>query len=175
MPLVLMVISVLTGCVYWYFWIRGPIQAADDIVDAAGRLRGAHRRRLFRATAEKSPISAVEDPVAAATAVLIGLAVRSGRLSERAETAIKAEMRTVMGVAEVEEPFTFAFWLAEQVNDVDDLTLKFKTLWLRKLGADERADLHAMASRVAAVDGPPSDAQRASLLLLKDRLGLVGP
>jgi hypothetical protein len=116
-----------------------------------------------------------DDPAAAATAMLIALAVRSGRLSERAETAIKREMREVMGVAEVEEPFTFAFWLAEQVNDADDLSLKFKTLWLTKLSADERADLHAMASRVAAVDGPPSDAQRASLLLLKDRLGLVGP
>jgi hypothetical protein len=179
MPFLLIALTVLSAAAFWYFRMRDVGQAAGDIVDQAQRVRGAYRRRQFRQKVGSSPINAVDDPVLAATAMLVALAALSaspsGRLSEKAEAAIKSEMRAIMNVAEIDEAFTFAKWVADHAADPNHLSLKFSKLWLTELNATERADLLAMASRVAEVEGPPSILQRDALVRLKDRLGLTRP
>jgi uncharacterized tellurite resistance protein B-like protein len=172
MHILLGFLTLLGVAAYWYFRMRDVGQAAGEIVDAAGRVRGAYKRKQFRKKVESSPIAAVEDPVAATTAMLVALASMDGRISPEAEAAIKEEMRSIMKVGDPTEAFTFAQWVADHVIDPNDLSLKFSKLWLSKLTPAERSDVYAMAMRIVALDGPPTDLQAESLKRLKDRLQL---
>lgn len=173
MPVLLAIIGALGAAAFWYYRLRDAGRAANEIVEAAQRARGAFRRKRFRAKAESSPIEAVEDPAAAAVAMLIALASERGPLSPAAEEAIKAEMRQTMGLSQPDETFTFAKWVAAHVTDPNTLSLRFARLWLAALQPEERADLHAMAVRVAEVDGEPTAIQVNCLKTLKDRLALT--
>jgi hypothetical protein len=72
----------------------------------------------------------VEDPAAAAVALLIALASCRGRMSPVAEEAIRAEMRDVMALPRADETFIFARWVADHANDPNDLVRRFSKLWL---------------------------------------------
>jgi hypothetical protein len=89
------------------------------------------------------------------------------------DAAIQEEMRTVMGVANPTEPFTYAKWAAERVNDANDVSRKLSKLWTEKLDPDERSDLLGMVSRVMSVEGEHTQQQRVLLQKLRERLGLV--
>jgi uncharacterized tellurite resistance protein B-like protein len=136
-------------------------------------MRGAYRRKRFRHKAESSPIEAVDDPAAAAVALLIGLAGERGGISQAAEKAIKAEMHNVMGLTSVEETFTFARWVAGHATDPNTLSSRFAKLWLATLEPSQREDIHDMARRVIEADGEPTRSQINALRLLHSRLGLT--
>lgn len=173
MPILLAVIGALGAAAFWYYRLRDVGHAAGEIVDVAQRARGAYRRKKFRNKAESSPIEAVEDPAAAAVAMLIGLASERGSLSIPAEEAIKAEMQHVMGLPNIVETFTFAKWVAGHATDPNTLSLKFSKLWLAALEPSQREDIYEMARRVIEADGEPTVSQTGSLRTLRDRLGLT--
>jgi uncharacterized tellurite resistance protein B-like protein len=104
--------------------------------------------------------------------MLVSLASPDGHLSDVARETIRVEMRNVIDPERLDETFTFGSWLARQVTDPNDLSLKFAKLWLNALTPDERLDFYRMAARIVAADGEPTDLQRESLHRLKDRLGL---
>lgn len=173
MPILLAIIGALGAAAFWYYRLRDVGHVAGEVVDAAQRARGAYRRKQFRRKAESSPVGAVEDPAAAAAAMLISLVSERGDLSRAAEEAIKAEMQYVMGVPNIVETFTFARWVAGHVTDPNTLSLKFSKLWLASLDETQRADIHDMAKRVIEVDGEPTVSQIGALKMLRDRLGLT--
>ncbi len=173
MPVLLAMLGALGAAAFWFYRMRDMGRAAHEVVDAAQRARGAYRRKRFRDKAESSPIASVEDPAAAAVAMLIALASERGSLSPAAEEAIKAEMRQVMAIPNIDETFTFARWVAGHVTDPNTLSLRFAKLWIAALELSERADLYDMASRVVQADGEPTDLQISCLRALRDRLGLT--
>jgi hypothetical protein len=173
LSILIAIFSALGIAAFWFYRMRNVGHAASEVVDTARRIRGVYRRKRFRNKAESSPIESVGDPAAAAVAMLIALASSRGLLSPAAETAIKGEMRNVMALTNIDEVFTFARWVAEHANDPGNLTLRFSKLWMSALQPSERADLHAMASRIAAVDGEPTDLQAGCLKALHVRLGLT--
>lgn len=175
MPILVAIATALGLAAFWYYRLRDVGSAAPEVADAAQRIRGACRRKRFRNRAESSPVAAVDDPAAAATAFLISLAASRGSLTPEAEAAIKAQMRDVMAVPNVDGAFVFARCVADHVHDPGDLSLRFSKLWIAHLQPEERADLYDMASRIAALDGDPTDLQIGCLRALHVRLGLTRP
>jgi hypothetical protein len=173
MPFLIGILAALGAAAFWYYRMRAIGRMAHEAVDAAQRVRGAFRRRRFRSKVESSPFAAVDDPAAAAAAMLIALAGPDGRLSPAAEEAVRDELRRIVAPAGLDETFTFGSWLAGQATDPSDISLRFAKLWMGALTAEERAELHDMASRVVATAGEPTDLQNVALLRLKDRLGLT--
>jgi len=173
MPILLAILGAIGAAAFWYYRLRDAGRAAHEVVDAAQRVRGAYRRKRYRAKAESSPIEAVDDPATAAVAMLIALASERGTLSPAAEQAIRADMQQVMGLSRVDETFIFAKWVAAHATDPNNLSLRFSRLWLAALQPEERADLYAMAARVAEVDGEPTAIQVNCLKTLGDRLALT--
>jgi uncharacterized tellurite resistance protein B-like protein len=173
MPVLVTILAALGAAAFWYYRVKAIGAVAHDAADVAQRVRGAYRRKRFKHRAESSAFAAVDDPAAAATAMLISLATADGRLTNAAEETIKGEMRRVMAPADLDETFTFGCWLAGQATDPSDLSLRFAKLWTTALTTAERSELYDMASRVAAAGGEPTDLQRVALLRLKDRLGLT--
>ena len=175
MPVLLAVVGALAAAAFWYYRLRTVAHAADEAIDAAQRLRGTIRRKRFLKKAESSPVEAVEDPAAAAVALLISLASCHGRLSPAAEGAIRAEMSGVMGLPEPDATFIFARWVADHARDPNDLVRRFARLWLTALQPSERSDLYDMAVRVAEADGGATPEQVGCLRLLRERVGLTRP
>jgi uncharacterized tellurite resistance protein B-like protein len=136
-------------------------------------LRAVSRVRIWRA-AQAPSLATVDDPAAAAAAMLIALASPTGGLSAAAEALIKGEMLRVMHLREPDAVFALARRLAGHVNDPNELSIRFAELWTRSLTTAERFDFYKMASRVVAADGAASDAQRQALAWLKLRLDLTG-
>ncbi|PVE25982.1 hypothetical protein DC522_01720 [Microvirga sp. KLBC 81] len=173
MPVLLAILGMLGAAAFWYYRLRDVGHVAGEVIDAAQRARGTYRRKQFRKKAESSAIEAVDDPAAAAVAMLIGLASERGDLSLAAEEAIKAEMQHVMGLPNIMETFTFAEWVAGHATDPNTLSLKFSKLWVAALEDAQRADIYDMAKRVTEADGEPTASQIGALRALRDRLGLT--
>ena len=173
MHVLVAVLAALGAAAFWYYRLRALGGAARDVVDTARRVRGAYRRRLFRNKVESSTFASVDDPAAAAAAMLIALAGPDGRPSAAAEEAVKEELGRILAPGALAETFTFGSWLAGQGTDPVDLSRRFAKLWTGALTAEERAEFFDMASRVARADGEPTDLQTVALLRLKDRLGLT--
>lgn len=173
MPVLLAVLTFLGAAVFWFYRMRDVGHAVHGAVDAAQRLRGTIRRKRFLAKAESSPIAAVEDPAAAAVATLVALASCKAPLSDGTEAVIKAKIRDVMGLPNLEETFIFAKWVASHAASPNELSFRFEKLWAEALDAGERASLYEMASDIARLDGGPNAEQIGSLKLLRQRLGLT--
>ena len=108
MHILLAILGVLGAGAFWYFRLKSMGQAASEIADTAGRVRGAYNRRQFRKKVEASTIDAIDDPRVAATVFLVAIASADGRMSDHAEATIKTDMRSVMGVANPDEDLIFA-------------------------------------------------------------------
>jgi hypothetical protein len=175
MHIVAAFLAVLGAGAYWCYRMRAVGQAHSGVGDAAQRIRGDCRRKLSRNKVESFPIAAVNDPAAAAAAFLISLAASRGGLTPASEAAIKAEIRDVMALPHVDDAFVFARRVADHARDPGDLSLRFSKLWVSQLDPFERGDLYGMASRIAAIDGEPTELQIGCLRALYVRLGLTRP
>jgi hypothetical protein len=173
MSIVAAILAILAGAAIWYWRSRNAAEAAASVVDAAQHLRGAYNRRKFRAKAEGSPVTAVDDPAIAALTFLVALASLRGPMSRATEELLQARMTALIGHADFNENFIHARWVADHVADLNDLCRKFAPLWLGRLTADERRAFHGVASEVAAVDGAPSELQQDGLKRLKAALHIV--
>jgi hypothetical protein len=105
--------------------------------------------------------------------MLVALASSRGSLSPASQEAVKAAMRDVMRLADPEEIFTFACWVAGHAADPNNLSLRFAKIWSYGLRSSERAEFYEVASGICAVDGEPTSLQISCLKLLRDRLGLT--
>ena len=158
---------------FWLWRVRGRAAVILAIAREA-LLQTLGPFRIERAARARS-LAAVDDPAAAAGAMLIALASPRGGLSAAAEALIKGEMLRVMHLREPDEVFALARRLAGHVSDPNELSIRFAELWTRSLTTAERFDFYKMASRVVSADGAaPSDAQRQALAWLKLRLDLTG-
>lgn len=71
MHIVLAVLGILGGGLFWWYRMKVLGEAASELIDSAGRARGYFRRRKIRKMAEHSPLTAIEDPVLAAATVIL--------------------------------------------------------------------------------------------------------
>ena len=60
MHVILGILGVLGALVFWYYRIRVIGQAANEVVDAAGKMRGAYNRRKFRNKVEGSVLTTIK-------------------------------------------------------------------------------------------------------------------
>jgi uncharacterized tellurite resistance protein B-like protein len=172
MQFLLGLLAILGGGAFWWWRIKMMSEAASDVHDAAGRAYGKYKRNKFRKKVEDSPLEAVEDPVAAATVLLLAIAKCDGPMTDRADALIKQIAKSDFGIGDTTELMTFSKWVVGHVVDPNDLTRRYAKLWAKALSVDERRDFLAAARRVAEVDGVVSRDKTVVLAKLKERLGL---
>jgi predicted negative regulator of RcsB-dependent stress response len=174
MPYILTILGLIAGAGYWYWSLRQAGEAAGHAVDFAQQARGAWRRKKFRDKANMSALTAIKDPVTGAGVMMAAVALARGAIEPAAEQAICAELTRVMGDKAPDETFIYAKWAADQTGDPNLVSLRLAPLWKERLTDDERRDLLAMVTRIAALDGGPDDMQREAISLLKRRLAIAG-
>lgn len=168
MPFLILIGTAIIGAAVWYFRFRGPA-AIGDAVDAAGQLKGAYNRRKFRRKSEASTLTAIDDPGLAAAVYLASLADAGPGLGPEEEAAITAFLTDVVAYRDPAEALTFAKWASREVVDVDEVGRRLLPLWRERLSVEERREILAAATSLAAIRGPDA-AQTVALRRLKERL-----
>lgn len=161
--------AIVAGAAAWYWRVRAMHDAGREITDAFWRARGAIARHNFRARAEGSVLSNVDDPVLAAAIFLFALANESG-LDERAEAEIRRQLATIADPGDLDEVMAYAAWAMRSVIDARDCVRRFRQLWRGNLNLDERRHLVAMATAVRMAAPGAAPAQKLAVEMLQTAL-----
>ena len=168
MPVIAAIVSgLLFWACYWFFYLDGH----KKIEAALGARRDSKRRAAALDSQARAPIKSINDPREAATVLLFLVARQKGDYSAAQLAAIEQEMRGTMAIEGDLAPFlSYAHWACTQTPGATVAIQDVAPLFNERLTADERDDLFAMVERIANVDGPPNEDQRAALAALKARL-----
>ena len=168
------IIGLLVGAIFaaafWYWRFQSVHRAAKDLGDFATTARGKYRRSRFRAKANASTLTAIEDPRAAAAVVLIA-AIEAGRpVNDDDEAAIRDWLRKVTDDPNPSETVIFARWAQRHVHEFGGVIRPLAPILKQSLGPVERDELIDGAATLVNRRGEVTEAQRGALLLLRDTL-----
>lgn len=172
MHIVLLVLGVVAGLGFWWYRVRAAHEAASEVADAVGRVRGSMRRKKIRKQNELSPLTAIDDPVVAAATLLVAVASDDVALSPAREEAIRGEIEGLTSSDKVDEAMTYGKWAAGQIDDAGVVIDKLAPFLSGRLYENEKYAMLVMTRNIFAANGPdlPSGAQR--LRRLTQKLGL---
>lgn len=174
MHILLGLVGVLGGIVFWIWKVKTAASVAREVVDTVGDVRAAVRRLGYGRGAGELPLEAVEDTRLAAAGILVAFAKMDGDCTREQIAAIQNECARVFEASEKEaEQFTASGrWLAHQLSNPDEVVRKLSKSLSKTLTHAQGQALLGMAERVSAVEGGGlSDAQKLALKRLSEALG----
>ncbi|MBW8640415.1 TerB family tellurite resistance protein [Hoeflea sp. WL0058] len=172
MHILVAILGIVGAVSYYWFFIRRANDAASEVIDAAGRARGAYRRRSFKKKVEGSPITAIKDPRTAAVVMAVAVAGGDRHLSQAQEETLTRLMTDVLDIAETEEELVFAKWVVREIPDPNNISLRLGRLWTGSLDMNERRELVDLVTDVAGADGGLNHLQVEAIDRLKSRLAI---
>jgi hypothetical protein len=172
MHIILGILALLGGGVFWWWRLKAMGEAASEINDAAGRLIGTYKRKKFLKKVGESPLAAVDDPAAAAVIMMFGIAKEEAPITDAIEAVIREEIVSTMKVEDATELLTFSKWVISHVVDANNISMRYGKLWIGALSISEREDFVVMVERVAEKCGGLTVNQRNKINKLRGRLGL---
>lgn len=166
------ILSLVFGAFVWYMRIRQARRVAGELLDAAGRAKGAVDRHRLRKKTEGSVLTGIQNPAEAA--IVLMSALRDCKHSKRAEanTIIRRQAEYLYATEDVTEALTFADRAVTEVPDVEDIVGIFSPLWNETLGNAEKNELLQMANEVASVGDFLEPSQETALWELRQVLRL---
>jgi hypothetical protein len=145
MHIVLAVLGIVGAAAIWWYRIKYMSQAAGEVADAAGRVRGNLRRSKLRKKAALSPVTAIDDPLTAAATVIVAIAAEDELVSEALEKRVREKLGAVAAnERQLDEAVIYAKWAGEQVADVATVIDKTAPLLKSRLTEGEREELVSM-------------------------------
>ena len=163
-------VGAIFAAAFWYWRFKMVHTAARDLGDFAATARGKYRRSRFRAKANNSTLTAIEDLRAAAAVVMIA-AIEAGRpVTDDDEQAIRQWLRDVTQDPDPTETVIFARWAQRHVHEFGGVIRPLAPILKQSLGPVERDQLIDGASELVNRRGDVTEAQRGALLLLRDTL-----
>ncbi len=173
MHIVLAVIGLLAGAAFWWYRIKMINDAASEIGNVVGKVRGDFRRRKLRKKAAMSPVTAIDDPVVAAAAILAAVAAEDGPLTPDDEKHVEDLVAQIAGKDETGEAMIYAKWAVTQVAETTTVIDNAGRFLQGRLTDDEKEHLLDMAKQVGSQSGIERTMLANTLRRLRQRLGLV--
>lgn len=167
--------AIVAGAGIWYWRIKTMHSVGNDVLDAAGRLRGAYSRHNFKKKAEGSVLASVDDPALGAAIFLFALATEADGTAHLAGPEIRRQLASILPANKMDELLAYAEWAARSVVDARDCVRRFKTLWRDHLTIAEREELVGMAEAVAALAPKRAHSQTLAIEALDTALTNPGP
>ena len=171
MHIVLAVVGLIGAAAFWWYRLKYMSDAANEAVDAVGRVQGHFRRGKLRKKSALAPISAIDDPVIAAATIMAAIAAEDTVLSPDLEAGVRQQLLTIEDADKVEEAIIYANWASSQVADVThviDIAGKFLA---SKLDDNEKQELVDMVADAVPV-GKRHEAFPQRINRLRQKLGL---
>jgi len=172
MPILTLLLAIVGGIAFWWWRAQQLRNAADTVVDLAGKARGAISRSRFRHRAGSSVLAGVDTPGMAAATLIYSLMSLKRPVSLTDEDKIDTMLETVCHLSkkEREDAMAFAAWASGQVADTNEIVRRFMPLWQDALHGPHRQELVDMALDAAELGGAPTDAQAAAIKRLSEGL-----
>ena len=167
--------AIVAGAGIWYWRFKAMRDVGSDVLDAAGRLRGAYRMHNFKKKAEGSVLASVDDPALGAAIFLFALANEAEGAAHLAGPEIRRQLASIVPADKMDEFLAYAEWAARSVVDARDCVRRFKTLWREHLTIAEREELVGMAGAVAALAPARAHSQTLAIEALGTALITPGP
>ena len=162
--------AIAAGAGIWYWRFKTMHSVGRDVLDAAGRLRGAYSRHNFKKKAEGSVLASVDDPALGAAIFLFALANEADGAAHLAAPEIRRQLVGIVPADKMDEFLAYAEWAARSVVDARDCVRRFKTLWREHLTIGEREELVGMAEAMASLTPRRTHSQTLAIEALDDAL-----
>jgi hypothetical protein len=171
MHIVLAVFALLGFGLFWWYRLKMLNEAADDIIDGTGRLRGYFRRRRIRLQAEHSPLTAIEDPILAAATLIFAIIAEDVLITDDHIDVVRSVIFDISSPKKADEAMIYAKWAFGQIGDTAIVIEKVAPYLRQQLTELEKCELIDMVDDAAcAVAVSQRYGQRVRKL--KQRLGL---
>ena len=172
MPVILTLLALLGAAAFWYYRMQTIGRAGSEALDHMGRARGALRRKRMRDAAERSPITAIDDPVIAAASLLCMLPASPHPFTPREEEAVRRQVARIAEGEFLDEAITYGRWLHRQGLDAPKAIRLLAGMLNDWLDAAQMRELGEMIDALAAdadiVTSPPRVDQAKRRLRLPD-------
>jgi hypothetical protein len=173
MHILVMIAGIVAAGCFWWYRVQYMSKAAGEVADAVGRVRGNMRRSALRKKSAISPIAAIDDPVTAASTVVLAIASEDMAVSDEMEKRLRDKIAVIAASEnQIDEAVIYAKWAADQVADVSIVIDKIAFLLKDRLHREEKEELVAMAQSVALPDERHAMFGRR-IETLRRKLGLV--
>ncbi|MBL4853129.1 MAG: TerB family tellurite resistance protein [Robiginitomaculum sp.] len=163
------------------FWVSRAARGAKDVMDVANTLRNMPRRMRFKNKAGKRGLDLIDNPMEAATILMVSVAKLSdyaathdGLISGASTGRIIDILKTYMKISAVEadELLTQMRWTVKGLAQPDTALASMTTVLSAKIRRAEADDLSDMLSKISQADGKPNPEQQAFINRVRERLGL---
>lgn len=171
LDLIIALVGIIGAAAFWWYRVKFASDAANEAIDAVGRVRGNIRRGKIRKKAAMAPISAIDDPVVAAATLMVSIITEDNVLSPLVEEPIRKELANIAAPAALDEAMIYANWATNQVADVQNVIDVTGAFLAKQLNDDEKQDLVAMTI-AAAPANKRSEQFPQRIKRLQQKLGL---
>ncbi len=171
MHVVLAVLGLLGGGLFWWYRLKMLNEATGDIIDGAGRIRGYFRRRKIRMQAEHSPLTAIEDPILAAATLIFAIIAEDVLITDDHFDVARSVILDISNPRKADEAMIYAKWAFSQIGDTVIVIEKISPFLRQQLSELEKCELIDMVDDAASAV-PVSQHYGQRVRKLKQRLGL---
>jgi uncharacterized tellurite resistance protein B-like protein len=171
MHIVLAALGLLGAAAFWWYRVKIMSEAANDAVDAIGRVRGSLRRSKLRKQSALSPLTAIDDPVIAAATLITAIVSEDVPLTPQIEKGVRSVIGEIADDKATEQAVIYAKWAASQINDATMTIDKLAPFLRDHLDQNERNDLLEMTERALRPDLPRPPRFDQRIRRLRQKLG----
>ena len=175
------IIGIIIAIATAVFWVSRAARGAKDVADAANTLRNMPRRMRFKNNAGKRGIDLIDNPMEAATILMVSVAKLSdyaaahdGLLSGSSTSRIISTLKSYMKISAVEadELLTQMRWTVKDLTQPETALAPMTNILSKAINRAEADDLSDMLRNISQADGEANPEQRAFIMRVCERLGL---
>lgn len=165
------------------FWVGRAARSAKDIADVASSFRNMPRRNRFKNRASKRDVELIDDPIDAATVLMVCVArlsdhaqAHDGLLSEAAQSRILSVLAKYMELSqrEADELLTQMLWTTKNFVQADTALVPMTNILAKGINHADAEDLSDMLRKISHADNAPNIEQKNFIERFRDRIGLNG-
>ncbi|WP_224814555.1 hypothetical protein [Hasllibacter sp. MH4015] len=158
-------LAVIGGIVFWVYRARMAATAASDLADMAGTVMGAARRFGFRRRHDMHPVDCIDDTTLAAGALTVAfLDLGQTQTEEMRRTHILAlQKHFVIGKDEAEELLVMGHWLVNECSGPAPAVTRLGKRLMKLTGSHALDAPLQVINDVAGASGGLTDSQRDAL------------
>jgi uncharacterized tellurite resistance protein B-like protein len=168
MPVLLGLLAIVGGILYWVIRAHSTVRAVQDINRDTKGLQSRIKYGLQRVIG--TPLQRVRDPRLAAVILMIQLVRTGSPVTEAEETTIVELMKHPLGIEDPPSMFGRAWEYTEARRPFSTAADALLPLLRKRLSDDERLDLIDILRQVASAYSEPSELQDEAIVRLKRRL-----
>ena len=170
------IIGLLATAAALAYWFNRASKGANEIADAANTLQNLPRKMRYRQKAGKRGLDLIEEPIEAATVLMIATARSdgAGRVSDAQSKAISRQLQSHMHLSQsdADDMVLQLRSLTQYLTQPDSALYPMVDILQSAVSREDARDLSAMLNHIADIDEPANADQLSLIRRFEERMGL---